>query len=178
MREVGDIGAGAAHDFGGMLDQAVELGRQRLDLRGEAAVEAARGAVADAVQRQRHPAQRLKPDAHLEEHRGDEAQAQHHEGPEQRAVERIDACIQAAHVGGDGEHVAAAVVGLGGCVDGEIDAAPDDAQMLAVGTLAMAGDEAVGQERLVGEDQRMIEQRARDQRLLDIADRIDLPITA
>ena len=45
------MGAGAADHFGGVLDQAVELARERLDLGREVALEPARAAVADAVQR-------------------------------------------------------------------------------------------------------------------------------
>ena len=51
MRQVGDMGAGAAHHFLAVLDQGVELAGQRRDLGGEFAFQPPRLAVADARQR-------------------------------------------------------------------------------------------------------------------------------
>ena len=51
MRQIGNMGAGAAHHFLAVLDQGIEFGGQRRDLGGEFSFQPARLAVADAGQR-------------------------------------------------------------------------------------------------------------------------------
>ena len=134
MGKIGNMGARAAHHFLAVADQTVELGGERFDLGREFSDETARLAGADMGERDGEPAQRLKPHAHLEEDRADEAEPQDHEGPDQHPGEARDFGLDLAHVAGDEEGVAARVVGLGRRRNRELDALRDEAHALALRT--------------------------------------------
>ena len=96
MREIGNMGAGAAHHFGGMFDQAVEFGGERRDLGGEISFQPARRAAADARQRLAH-ARAAATDRRAPGGRSPAIKPSHKsdERPDQRAVEVRDLGVDA-----------------------------------------------------------------------------------
>jgi hypothetical protein len=82
MRQIGDVGAGAAHHFVAVFDQGIEFGGKRRDFGGKIAFQSLRAAVTDARQRFLQSSQRQKTDPHLQKDRDHQSQSQKQEGPE------------------------------------------------------------------------------------------------
>ncbi len=90
MGEIAHMGPRALHHRGVVLEQVVELVRQRRDLGGEVALEPAGLSHAYRDQRLAHKAQRPQAISHLNEQRDQEAGAEHAQGPGKRDIEAAD----------------------------------------------------------------------------------------
>src|SRR5580698_7091899 len=159
--------AGAAHDFGTVINQAVQFGCKRLNLGGETSDKAMRLAVADARERCAHAVERLQANAHLYEDREDEPDAQNRKRPDKRAVELRYFGLDFGDVAGDEEEITPRRALRHIRRRWKFYALRDDAQVLRVRPFDMSPDRIM---RLcgVGNPERRIKQRARNLRVIDI----------
>src|SRR5207302_6314129 len=79
MREVGNMRPRPADDLSAVLDQTVQFGSKRRNLRRETALEPARLALPNARERATHAIERLQPDTYLDENCGDQTHAENGE---------------------------------------------------------------------------------------------------
>ena len=97
--EIADMGARALDQRLVVLEQRVELSRQRLDLGGEVTLKACGRAAADGAERAAQAAQRLEAEAHLHQHRADHAHEQDAQRQGQQAIEALPVELDLAPVG-------------------------------------------------------------------------------
>src|SRR5271169_4745330 len=136
MREIGDMGARAADNFGAVFDQTVQFGGEWRDLRREMAFEALRLAFANTRKRAAYAIERLQTDAHLDEDRRDKTDAENGQRPKQDTVEFRDFVLHLRHIGGDEQRKCAGGAFQRGSGYGKFDPPRYKAQALGIGPFA------------------------------------------
>ena len=164
-----------------MRDQAVELGRKRRDLGRKLALQPSRPALADARERVADGAQGHEPDADLDQHRRDQAQAEERDRPPKRAVEEHDVGFGLRDVAGDDEVEGLRLADVLGRGNGERDPPHQHSELLAVRTVGVAPQAVVLALLELARLERLIPQRARGLGLKLQVGRLggaDLPVPA
>src|SRR5258706_7143154 len=103
MRQIGDMTARTAHNFGAVGDEAVEFTGQRRNLGWKRALELAGAPFADARQALAHAAKRHQPEMDLESNRGEQPHAERGKPPKQGPIEARHISFHLALVARDGE---------------------------------------------------------------------------
>src|SRR6476646_7049612 len=180
MRQIGDVTARTAHNFGAVGDEAVELAGQRCNLSGKRALETARTPFANPGKPLADAAKRHQAEMDLEGYGNKQADAECCEPPEQSPVEARHIRFHLALIARDREAQRSRLF------DSlrrsrQRDAANENPQILTIGTGGIAPTRVVRAGRETFGNELLIPKRARGLRLGVYGlghIRLDLPIPA